>query len=52
MIKLFDYAFNLVGALFLVVVARTLAHYKMGTFEEIMLVTILIQVMTRDVEGK
>ena len=52
MMKLFDYALNFVGALFWVAVVRTLAHYKMGTFEELMLVMILIQVMTRGVEGK
>ena len=50
--KILDYALWLFGALFLVAVARTLGHYKMGTFEEIMLVMILIQVMTRGVEGK
>ena len=49
--KLIDYALNLVGAIFLIMVAKTLAHFKMGTFEEMMLVTILIQVMTRG-EGK
>ena len=52
MMKILDYALWLFGALFLVAVARTLGHYKMGTFEEIMLVMILIQVMTRGVEGK
>ena len=44
MMKILDYALRLFGALFWVAVARTLGHYKMGTFEEMM---ILIQVMTR-----
>lgn len=50
--KLFDYALNLVGAIILDLAARTCGHFGMGTFEEIMLVMILIQVMTRGVEGK
>ena len=50
--KLFDYALNLVGAIILVVVARTCGHFGMGTFEELMLVMILVQVMTRGEEGK
>ena len=50
--KTLDYALGIFSALILVVVARTLGHYKMGTFEEIMLVMILVQVMTRGKEAK
>ena len=50
--KVLDYVLGLTGALILIALAKVLESSKGGTFEEMMLVMILIQVMTRGKEAK